>query len=132
MRLIDADALDAAFTDLRFNADGTLAHWGDRPDWCLHGREVEKLIHDAPTVEPEPKVLTAKETIADIGHVSHCYVEVKGDSKIYGAYRDKQGTEYTSIACDVPDLPDLLVSGKARLWSEYPTDEQRKAVKWND
>lgn len=50
MRLIDADALDAAFTDLRFNADGTLAHWGDRPDWCLHGREVEKLIHDAPTV----------------------------------------------------------------------------------
>ena len=50
MRLIDADALDAAFTDLRFSADGTLAHWGDRPDWCLHGSEVEKLIENAPTV----------------------------------------------------------------------------------
>lgn len=50
MRLIDADALDAAFTDLRFSADGTLAHWGDRPDWCLHGSEVEKLIENAPTI----------------------------------------------------------------------------------
>lgn len=50
MRPIDADALDAAFTDLRFSADGTLAHWGDRPDWCLHGREVEKLIENAPTI----------------------------------------------------------------------------------
>lgn len=50
MRLIDADALDAAFTDLRFNADRTLKHWGDRQDWCLHGSEVEKLIENAPTV----------------------------------------------------------------------------------
>lgn len=56
MRLIDADALDAAFTDLRFDADGTLAHWGDRPDWCLHGSEVEKLIHDAPTVATDINV----------------------------------------------------------------------------
>ena len=51
MRPIDADALDSAFTDLRFNADGTLAHWGDRPDWCLHGSEVEKLIENAPTID---------------------------------------------------------------------------------
>lgn len=50
MRLIDADALDAAFTDLRFSADGTLAHWGDRPDWCLSGSAVEKLIENAPTI----------------------------------------------------------------------------------
>lgn len=50
MRLIDADALDAAFTDLRFNTDRTLKHWGDRQDWCLHGSEVEKLIDNAPTV----------------------------------------------------------------------------------
>lgn len=28
----------------------SLAHWGDRKDWCLHGHEVEKLIHDAPTI----------------------------------------------------------------------------------
>jgi DNA-directed RNA polymerase subunit RPC12/RpoP len=52
-RLIDADALDAAFTALRFNADRTLKHWGDRPDWCMHGNEIETLIKDAPTVEPK-------------------------------------------------------------------------------
>lgn len=51
-RLIDADALDRAFTDQRFNSDGTLNHWGDRPGWCMHGYEVEKLIADAPTIVP--------------------------------------------------------------------------------
>ena len=51
-RLIDVDALDRAFTDLRFNSDGTLNHWGDRPGWCMHGYEVEKLIADAPTIVP--------------------------------------------------------------------------------
>jgi len=54
MRLIDADVLDNAFTRLRFNADGELAHWGDRKDWCLHGSEVETLIADAPTVDAVP------------------------------------------------------------------------------
>lgn len=51
MRLIDADALDTAFTDLRWGIDGQLGHWGDRPDWNLHGYEIERLIRDAPTVE---------------------------------------------------------------------------------
>lgn len=51
MRLIDADALDMAFTNLRFNKDMSLTHWGDRKDWCLHGHEVEKLIYDAPTID---------------------------------------------------------------------------------
>ena len=53
MRLIDADALDEALTALRFTADGELAHWGDRKDWCLHGSEIEMLIANAPTVEAE-------------------------------------------------------------------------------
>ena len=54
MRLIDADVLDKAFTALRFTADGELAHWGDRKDWCLHGSEIEMLIANAPTIEAEP------------------------------------------------------------------------------
>lgn len=54
MRLIDADILDEALTSLRFTADGKLAHWGDRKDWCLHGSEIEMLIANAPTVEVEP------------------------------------------------------------------------------
>lgn len=49
-RLIDAKVLDAAFTVLRFNDDGTLRHWDDRKNWCLHGGEVESLIADAPTI----------------------------------------------------------------------------------
>lgn len=49
-RLIDAKVLNAAFTALRFNDDGTLRHWDDRKNWCLHGSEVESLIADAPTI----------------------------------------------------------------------------------
>ena len=55
MRLIDADALDMAFTMLRFNEDGTLRHWGDRQNWCLSGQEVEDLINSIPTAEPKRK-----------------------------------------------------------------------------
>jgi len=49
-RLIDIEALNTAFTGLRFNDDGTLRHWDDRKNWCLHGSEVENLIADAPTI----------------------------------------------------------------------------------
>ena len=74
MRLIDADALDNALTELRFNADGELAHWGDRKDWCLHGSEVEKLIADAPTVDAEPvrHGHWVKSEDADDGYCSVC------------------------------------------------------------
>lgn len=49
-RLIDAKALDYAFTDLRFNDDRSLRHWDDRKNWCLHGSEVESLIENAETI----------------------------------------------------------------------------------
>lgn len=51
-RLIDADALDKAFTSLRFAGDGTLAHWDDRKNWCLHGSEIETILANAPTIVP--------------------------------------------------------------------------------
>ena len=54
IRLIDADALDIAFGELRFDQDFNLAHWGDRPNWCLHGYEIERLIEKAPTVDAVP------------------------------------------------------------------------------
>jgi len=53
VRLIDVDALDDAFTALRWRGD-ELLHWGDRPNWCLIGKEVEKLIADAPTIDAIP------------------------------------------------------------------------------
>lgn len=51
MRLIDADALDRAFSKLRFNNDGELEHYGDRPNWYLWGSEVENLIAEAPSID---------------------------------------------------------------------------------
>lgn len=50
-RYIDADALDKAFSKLRFNNDGELEHYGDRPNWYLWGSEVENLIADAPSID---------------------------------------------------------------------------------
>ena len=50
-RLVDADALDDAFTELRWDGEG-LAHWGDRNEWCLSGNEVEELFNNAPTIIP--------------------------------------------------------------------------------
>lgn len=54
MRLIDADELDRAFSKARWYPDGGMHHWGDRPNWCLHGSEVDRLIKEAPTIEAEP------------------------------------------------------------------------------
>ena len=48
--LIDRDALNNAFTGMRFDADGFLLHWGDREDWYLKGSEVETLITNATTI----------------------------------------------------------------------------------
>ena len=50
-RYINADALDRAFSKLRFNNDGELEHYGDRPNWYLWGSEVENLIADAPSID---------------------------------------------------------------------------------
>lgn len=50
-RYIDADALDRAFSKLRFNNDGELEHYGDRPNWYLWGSEVEDLIANALSID---------------------------------------------------------------------------------
>lgn len=51
-RLGDLDKLDDAFTALRFNEDGSLNHWDDRKNWCLHGSEIETILANAPTIVP--------------------------------------------------------------------------------
>ena len=56
VRLIDANAIDERFTNLRWTDDGELNHWGDRKDWCLHGHEIEKLIDECPTIDAVPVV----------------------------------------------------------------------------
>ena len=49
--LIDRKRLDEAFTMLRFDEHGDIAHWEDRKNWCLHGYEIEKLIASQPSVD---------------------------------------------------------------------------------
>ena len=49
--LIDRKRLDEAFTMLRFDEHGNVAHWDDRKNWCLHGHEIEKLIASQPSVD---------------------------------------------------------------------------------
>ena len=51
MAYIDRDALNMAFTMLRFNDDGTLRHWDDRQNWCMSRQEVEDLINSIPTAD---------------------------------------------------------------------------------
>lgn len=51
-RLGDLDKLDHAFTALRFNEDGSINHWDDRKNWCLHGSEIETILANAPTIVP--------------------------------------------------------------------------------
>lgn len=48
---IKKDAIDKAFSKLRFNNDGELEHYGDRPNWYLWGSEVENLIADTPSID---------------------------------------------------------------------------------
>lgn len=88
-RYIDADALDRAFSKLRFNNDGELEHYGDRPNWYLWGSEVENLIADAPSID----IVRCKECkfsarYVDDGHIEcrlyshplrHDYHEMKPD-----------------------------------------------------
>ena len=49
--LIDRKRLDEAFTMLRFDERGNVAHWDDRKNWCLHGHEIENLIESQPAVD---------------------------------------------------------------------------------
>lgn len=87
MRLIDADMLDKSLTALRFTADGKLAHWGDRKDWCLHGSEIETLIANAPTIDAEP-----------IRHGEWILVEAETGIEAFG-FKEIRVVGYTCSIC---------------------------------
>lgn len=106
MRLIDADALDMAFTNLRFNQDMSLAHWGDRKNWCLFGHEVEKLIHDAPTIGGW---ISVKDNPP----------EKEEDVIIYGKYIGSSGSVYPVML--ITDIGEFVCSGYVPItWMPLP------------
>lgn len=82
-------------------------------DWCCH---LEELRKDALELlkEQEPRVLTLEEA----KKAEVCWLEQRG---------------YEPYATDDADTWNPEIYGKAyRCWSLKPTDEQRKAVKWDD
>lgn len=120
MRLIDADALDAAFTDLRFSADGTLAHWGDRPDWCLSGSAVEKLIENA-------------QTIGGWTSVKDRLPEDEGDVLVYGVSpRGRKKTAIMNYLAFETDRPRWAHDGIWTVLYWMPIPEPPKEVNEND
>lgn len=80
--------------------------------------------------EQEPRVLSANEIIKTT-EVTTCYIEVKGERNLYGAYLQKYDDDHTLIATDVKNVPEMIATRHARLWSARPTDDQREAVKWD-
>ena len=81
--------------------------------------------------EQEPRVLSNNEIIKTT-EVTTCYIEVKGERNLYGAYLQKYDDDHTLIATDVKEVPEMIATRHARLWSAKPTEEQREAVPWQD
>lgn len=78
-----------------------------------------------------PRVLSTSEIITT-GDVVTCYLEVKGQKALYGAYLQNYDADHTQLSCDVGNATVLLAYGEARLWSSRPTIEQREATPWQE
>lgn len=107
--LIDRQALDLAFTMLRFNADGTLRHWDDRQNWCMSGQEVEDLINSIPSVSPEP--LTDKEQRIFLAAMSR---EEKVCKEVDELWRDSREPYEDSL---VRTCHEIKRKVKSALWT---------------
>lgn len=104
---------------------------GIQGDGCL--RDVVDWIDDALVLlkDQEPRVLTDNEIIKTT-EVTTCYLEVKGERNLYGAYLQKYDDDHTLVVTDVKDVPEMIATRQARLWSAKPTNEQREATPWQD
>ena len=91
----------------------------------------DELIREAVELlkEQEPRVLSDNEIIKTT-EVTTCYIEVKGERNLYGAYFQKYDDDHTLVATDVKNVPEMIATRHARLWSARPTDEQREATPW--
>ena len=102
-------------------------------DWRCHLKELRKDALELLKAQ-EPRVLTLEE-VHEMAW-DYCYLEeeVIKDKvlQIYsGKYRIKCIT-WPSIASCVLTFGDNAYGKRWRCWTSRPTDEQRKAVKWDD
>lgn len=82
--------------------------------------------------EQEPRVMTHEEVMST-GPEDVCgIVEIIEEERMYGCYMRRYDEEHVELLCDVLNLPEKLQKGCARIWTARPTEEQRKAVKWNE
>lgn len=91
----------------------------DCSDCCPYGRASEELCREnlmtdafALLKEQEPRVMK-------LGELADIYVEFKDNA-----------CPIRLSFCDLQKIIMHMVDGDCRLWTGKPTDEQRKAVKW--
>lgn len=102
-------------------------------DWCCHLGELRKDALEL-LKEQEPRVLTLGEVKAF--DYDYCYLE---EERMPGKeYRGVCG-RYKVTCITWPSITQMRIArkddtyGKSwRCWTAKPTDEQRKAVKWDD
>lgn len=122
MRMIDAETLTKSINEMP-----VLCH---DPGWVKAA--VLLTIDNIPTIQPDaPRVMTLEEVVSTGPEDVNGIVEIKEEEHMYGCYMRRYDEINVELSCDVPDLPEKLVKGCARIWTARPTEEQRKAVKWD-
>lgn len=123
MRPIDADALIEAINEMPVLCRD--------PGWVKAA--VLLTIDNAPIIQPDaPRVMTPEEVMST-GPEDVCgIVEIIEEEHMYGCYMRRYDEGHVELLCDVPNLPERLRKGCARIWTARPTDEQREAAKWDD
>lgn len=102
------------------------------PDALAYIEEVKTVLKQAKA--QEPRLMTLEE-VHDMAW-DYCYLEeevIKDNvlQKYCGKHRVKCIT-WPSIASCVLTFGDDAYGKRWRCWTQRPTDEQRKAVKWDD
>ena len=130
MRQIDADALKARFV----------------PKQCYFTEAILNKIDTAPTIEPQAARLMTLDEVKQLPVGAVVWREYKWTDEDDRTIHAVIAPAMRSVCCGVPVLTDgesqepLANLAPAngtdidaeRYWTERPTDEQRKAVQWNE
>lgn len=98
--------------------------------WYYSDSEVRMLAKDALEMlkTQEPRVMTAHDWKAS--HVAKMPVWIEWSESAKGECADNEKVDGWGIL-NVDEFTDVLCFG-GRCWTSRPTDEQKKAVKWNE
>ena len=115
-----------------------MMHCSVCPYYEIHQRCVTTIMRDALALlkGQEPRVLIFEELHVDADEPVICYIEFKDNDVIdvTAPYRYEGDTWIVIpyIGTNYRKWLEVQQYGKTwRCWTSYPTDEQRKAVKWD-